>query len=211
MEKFEVLCKIRNFMELEFLRKLHKLNSSNLIWKTEGSYPLELVKVTKFNNSHFEISEYNSCNVGVLEYLLNFLKKYKNVISLYQVEYIHLFLNMYDVISVTDDKELLTNCLSILNQIYKNKLKDNNLSDLDMDNFNKYKDGYIYDLNTSSFYKIININSIEKTVDYLIRHCKQNGVISTKSRFIEVRMEDLTYVGNNIFVEELDLNRDDKY
>ena len=42
MEKSEVFCKIKNFMEFEFLRKLHKLNSSNLVWKTEESYPVIL-------------------------------------------------------------------------------------------------------------------------------------------------------------------------
>ena len=211
MEKSEVFCKIKNFMEFEFLRKLHKLNSSNLVWKTEESYPVELVRVTKFNISHFEIRKADSCNIGVLEYLLNFLKKYIDAVSLYQIDSIHLFLNLYNIIDGTEDKTFLKECLSILNTVYKNYLKEKGLVDLDIDDFNKYKDGYIYDLENRSFYKIININSFERTVDYLVKHCKSNGVVSTKSRFIEVRMVDLSHVGNNIFVKELDLNRDNEY
>jgi len=140
-----------------------------------------------------------------LEYLLNFLKKYRDAISLYQVESIHLFLNLYNIIDGAEDKTFLKECLSILNKVYKNYLKEKGIGDLDIDDFNKYKDGYIYDLENRSFYKIININSCERTVDYLVKHCKKSGVVSTKSRFIEVRMNDLDSVGNNIFVKELDL------
>ena len=211
MEETKILCKIRNFSELEFLRKLFKLNSSNLAWCTKEEYPLELVKIKKFKNTCFEIREADSCDVGVLEVLIEYLRKYKNAISIYQVEYIHLFLSLYNVLSGTNDKILLEECLFLLNDTYKDILTEKNLSEIGIEDYNNYKDGYIYDLETRTFYKIININSGMRTVDFLVRHYKSNGIVSTKSRFVEVRMDDLTNVSKNIFLKKLTINMDDEY